>query len=58
MQSNTIEKQGLLMRGYWRICWKTLKQFRYIEITKQYYGRTMFINVGMLAEMLESIEHI
>ena len=52
IQASSVEKQGLLMRGCWRKCLKTLNAF------KQYYGKTKFINARMLAEMMESIEHL
>ena len=28
VQTNTMEKQGLLMRERWRRCWKVLKTFK------------------------------
>ena len=57
-QANIMEKQGLLMLGCWRKCWKALEAFKNNESTSNYYGKTMFNNAGMLAEMLESIEII
>ena len=55
---NITEKQGLLMRGCWLKCWKALNTFRIIVNTKKYDGQARFINAGMLAEMLESIESL
>ena len=51
-----MEKQGLLMRGCWWKCWKTLNTFRTIENASKYYGKTRFANAGILEEMLERIE--
>ena len=48
-----MEKQCLLMRGCGRKCWKALKTFETIENTKICYGKTRFINAGMLAELLQ-----
>ena len=28
IQASAMEKQGLLMRGCWRKCWKALKTFK------------------------------
>ena len=46
------------MPGCWWNCWKALKTFRTIENTKEYNGKTRFINVGMLVELLESNENV
>ena len=46
------------MRGGGRKCWKTLNNFKTFENVKKCYGNTMFIKAGMLAELLESIEHL
>ena len=55
IQSNTMEKQGLLMRD---ACGKVRKHCKPLKpLEMKYYGKTMFINAGMLAEKLESIEH-
>ena len=51
-------EQGLFMWGYWRKCWNALKTFKTIENTSNCYGKTMFINVGVLSEMLGSIENL
>ena len=51
-----MEEQGFLMWGCWWDCQKALKTFNTIENTTKYYGTAMFINVGMLVELLESIE--
>ena len=58
IQANTMEEQGLLMPRCWRKCWKALKSFQTVGNASNYDGSTMFINVEMLAEMLESIENI
>ena len=52
-----MEKQGLLMRGFWQKCWNALKRIQTLENTSKYYGKTMFTNAGILAEMLERIEN-
>ena len=58
IQRNMVGKQGVLMRGYWQKCWQALKIFETYENTKKSYGKILFINAGMLAEMLESIENL
>ena len=52
-----MEKQGLLMRGFWQQCWDALKTIKTMGNTSKYYGKTRFTNVGILAEMLERIEN-
>ena len=58
IQANTMEKQSLLMRrcagGDVGKHWQPSKS---IESTNKYNGKTRLNNAGMLAEMLESIEH-
>ena len=44
------------MRGFWQKWWNSLKIIKTIENTSKYYGKTRFINAGILAEMLERIE--
>ena len=44
------------MRGCWWNCWKELKTFQTIANTKNYYGKTGFINAEMLVDLLKSIE--
>ena len=58
IQINSMEKQGLLMRGCWCNCWKALATFKTAENIKKSNGKVMFINTGVLVELLESIEHL
>ena len=58
VQRNTMEKQGLLMRGCWWNRWKALETFTTIDKAKKYYGEAMIINAEMLVELLESIENL
>ena len=53
-----MEKQCLLMRGCWWKCWKAMKTFEIIENTKKHNEQTLFINAGMLVELLENIENL
>ena len=52
-----MEKQGLLMLGFWQKCWNVLKIIKIIENTSKYYGKVRLTNAGILAEMLERIEN-
>ena len=53
-----METQGVLMRGGGRKCWKALTTFKTIETTKTYYVKARSIKAGMLAVLVESIEHL
>ena len=52
-----MEKQGLLMRGFWQKCWNALETIKIIENSSKHYGKARFTNAGILADMLERIEN-
>ena len=46
------------MRGCWWNCWKALRTFETIENAQKCNRKARCINVGMLVELMESIENL
>ena len=53
-----LENQCFWMRGCCRTCWKALKTTKTVGNNKKCNGKTRLITAGILAEILESIEHL
>ena len=58
LQATTMEKQGVFIQGAGGDVGKHWKHSKSIGNQSKHNGKVMFINAGMLAEMLERIENI